>query len=515
MEAATNPPSPASTELDRARRHRLDLERSVYHDSFAEFVKLVWPILHPKTPLVWSWPMQAICDHLEAVTDGRIRRLLINCPPGFSKSLLVNVFWPAWEWGPRGRPDLQYISWAYKETLTIRDNRRCRDVIEHEIYQRLWGDVFELADDQNTKTRYDTNHHGFRIATATGGTGERGNRNIIDDMHSVKGAESDAKREGALDWLANTLPTRVNDANKDAFVYVGQRLHCEDGYGHLIAHHLIDCHLLIDMRYEGAEHAVRKGDDYIGSTIGWSDPRTVIGELACPERFPEQAVRDIELQMESFGGPYAAQGQLQQSPIFKTGGLFEDDWWRECDISEVPAGATRRAWDFAGSKRKTSPYTASTLGRLVNGTLYVMDQTCDRFDAAELENKVVDKAIDDGFDVTQDWPQDPGQAGKAQVSSMAKRLHGYNHHASPETGEKSLRASPVAAQAKRGNVVLVRGKWVSAFKAEARLFPRSKFKDRIDSLSRLHAGLVSKSGGGEADGGWSGEAEPEAPSDYS
>jgi predicted phage terminase large subunit-like protein len=493
----------ASTdELQAANAQRPGLERSVYADSLAEFVKLVWPILHPRTPLIWNWPMQAICDHLEAVTDGRIRRLLINCPPGFSKSLLVNVFWPAWEWGPRGRPDLQYISWAYNHNLTIRDNRRCRDILEHEIYQRLWGHVFELAGDQNAKTRYDNDHHGFRIATSTGGTGERGNRNIVDDMHSVRGAESEAVREAALDWLANTLPTRVNDPTKDAFVYIGQRTHREDGYGHLIANGLIDCHLLIEMRYEGAEHAVRRDPCFIGSTIGWRDPRDVIGDLACPERFPESAVADIEKQMESFGGPYAAQGQLQQSPIFKSGGMFEDDWWRYCELDEVPYGIDRRAWDFAGSRRKTSPYTASALGRLVDGTLYVLDMTCDRFDAAELENKVVGQAQFDGIDVTQDWPQDPGQAGKAQVSSMAKRLHGYTHTASPESGEKSVRASPVAAQAKRGNVVLVRGPWNAAFIAEARLFPRSKFKDRIDALSRLHAGLVAEPVADEAIAGF-------------
>jgi len=124
MVAATATPDIAS-----ARKHRLKLERSIYRDSLPDFVRLVWPILHPKTPLIWNWPMQAICDHLQAVTDGKIRQLLINCPPGFSKSLLCNVFWPAWEWGPREMPHLQYISWAYKDNLTIRDNRRCRDIL--------------------------------------------------------------------------------------------------------------------------------------------------------------------------------------------------------------------------------------------------------------------------------------------------------------------------------------------------------------------------------------------------
>jgi hypothetical protein len=67
------------------------------------FVRYFWHTLEPKTrPMIVGWVVEAICLHLEAITFGDIpsNRLLINVPPGFMKSLLVNVFWPAWEWGP-------------------------------------------------------------------------------------------------------------------------------------------------------------------------------------------------------------------------------------------------------------------------------------------------------------------------------------------------------------------------------------------------------------------------------
>ena len=83
----------------------------------------------------------AICQHLEAVTDGRITRLLINVPPGSMKSLLVSVFWPAWEWGPKGLRSLRYLATAFNDGPTTRDSRKTRDLILSEWFQSLWPEV--------------------------------------------------------------------------------------------------------------------------------------------------------------------------------------------------------------------------------------------------------------------------------------------------------------------------------------------------------------------------------------
>jgi hypothetical protein len=80
--------------------------------------------------------------------DGRITRVLFNVPPGAMKSLLVNVFFPAWEWGARGMPWLRYLSASYSEDLTVRDNRRCRAIIGSDLYQSLWGDVVQIDPNQ-------------------------------------------------------------------------------------------------------------------------------------------------------------------------------------------------------------------------------------------------------------------------------------------------------------------------------------------------------------------------------
>ena len=200
----------------------LELDRIDSEESLRLFVERAWPVLEPKREFIPGWHIDAICDHLEAVHRGEITRLLINVPPGCMKSLTTDVFFPAWEWGPQNRPDLRYVASSYSQDLTIRDNRRTRSLIQSDWYRSLWGDRFKLVSDQNAKTRFDTNHMGFKIATSVGGlsTGERGDRFIIDDPHNIKDGESLAKRKEVNQWFMETVPTRMNDPEKSAIITI-------------------------------------------------------------------------------------------------------------------------------------------------------------------------------------------------------------------------------------------------------------------------------------------------------
>ena len=50
--------------------------------SLVGFIREAWAVLEPNAKYIHNWHIDAICQHLEAVTDGRINRLLINVPPG-------------------------------------------------------------------------------------------------------------------------------------------------------------------------------------------------------------------------------------------------------------------------------------------------------------------------------------------------------------------------------------------------------------------------------------------------
>ncbi len=300
--------------------------------SLAEFVKHAWRVIEPGQPYVHGWHIDFICAHLEAITDGveldsgeLYNRLLVNVPPGTMKSLLIGVFWPAWEWGPRNMPHMRYVCAAHSQDLAIRDGLRMRRLVVSEWYQGHWGDRVVLTGDQNQKTKFENTATGFRQATAAGSiTGARGDRVIIDDPHSVDGANSDQQRQSTLTWFLEAVPTRVNNPDRSAIVVVMQRLHEEDVSGVILSKGLGYDHIMLPMRYDPARAWPTK--------LGYADPREEDGELLFPDRFPLDVVERDERAM----GPYATAGQFQQQPEPRGGGIIKDHWWQLWDKPEYP-----------------------------------------------------------------------------------------------------------------------------------------------------------------------------------
>lgn len=275
----------------------------------ADFAIQAWHVLEPSTELKWGWALEAICDHLEAVSCGDIKRLVMNVPPGSMKSLLTGVFWPAWEWGPRRMAGKRFLSTAHKQDLAVRDNLKCRRLIQSEWYQSRWP--VKIVGDQNAKTKFENSATGFREAMAfTSMTGSRGDRVILDDPLSVDDANSEAALLAAETTFREALPTRVNN-DDSAIVVIMQRLHEMDTTGIILKENLGYTHLCLPMRYEPSRKC--------STHIGFTDPRKEEGELLFPERFPEDTVRELEKTL----GEYATAGQLQQSPAPAGGGILK------------------------------------------------------------------------------------------------------------------------------------------------------------------------------------------------
>lgn len=307
-----------------------------------KFVEYFWKVLEPQTPLVLGWSLDAICQHLEAITFGDFEkpRILINVPPGFMKSLLADVFWPAWEWGAMNMPHLRYVTFSYSASLTERDNGRFRDLVTSKEFLDIYGDRFETINTGVTKIS--NNKTGWKLATSVGGvgTGERGNRVIFDDPHNVKEAESDRVRSETVRWFQEGLENRLNDLSRDAIVVIMQRVHELDVSGSIIDDDNY-VHLCIPMEYEEGRHCETE--------IGWSDPRTEDGDLAWPERFPAEPLAQFKKR------PYMWAGQYQQRPEPRGGGIFKRDWWQIWD------SAVAKTYGIDGRKFPSLSYIVGVL----------------------------------------------------------------------------------------------------------------------------------------------------------
>lgn len=306
--------------LARPRQLLAELDRIECRESLATFVRRAWHVIEPGAEYIHGWHIDAMCEHLEAVTEGRIRRLVINVPPGTMKSMLVNVFWPAWEWGPQALPHLRYLATSHNMANSGRDNLKMRRLVTSDWYRERWPHV-RLTRDQNEKINFETTSTGWRIAAAASGiTGKRGDRLLIDDPHSVDSASSDAMRADTIEWFLEAVPTRLNSPESSAIVVVMQRLHEEDVTGAILDRpDLGYVHLCLPMRFESDRRCV--------TPIGFQDPRELDGELLFPQRFPEYVVRELESSLQSYG----AAGQLQQRPEPRGGGILQRAWWQVWD----------------------------------------------------------------------------------------------------------------------------------------------------------------------------------------
>jgi predicted phage terminase large subunit-like protein len=465
-----------------------ELDRLDSEESLVGFIRVLWPILEPGRQFVDGWAVRAICEHLEAVTRGQIRRLLINVPPGCMKSLTTNVFWPAWEWGPKNHPSYRYVCASYSQDLTVRDNRRCRALVASQPYRRMWGDRLSILDEQNAKVRFDTNHTGFKIATSVGGvgTGERGDRFIIDDPHNIKETESDAKREAALQWFTEVVPTRVNDAETSAIVVIMQRVHERDVSGLIIAKELGYEHLILPMEFEQERACV--------TSIGFKDPRKVEGQLLWPERFSKRYLEeDLKPSLRAWGGSYAEAGQLQQRPVPRGGGMFQKSNLTFVERADLPPMIKEvRGWDLAATKDAGAWTVGLKMAVSNRGQLYILDVHRLQGSPGQVERSILGCAALDGLRTRISLPQDPGQAGKAQKAALAGILHGYDFHFSLESGAKEDRAKPLAAQSEAGNLFIVKAKWTDTFVNELCLFPYGEYSDQVDAASRAYSEVIMK-----------------------
>lgn len=421
---------------------------------------------------------QIICAALMRVFRGECKRLIINVPPRYSKTELAVVNFIAWAFGQV--PDAEFIHASYSGALAGNNSAAVRGLVQHEAYQEIFPD-FELESD--AQHHWKTTAGGVMYATGTGGTitgfgaGKHrpgfGGAIIIDDPHKADEARSDVIRQGVIDWFQNTLESRKNSPETPIIVIM-QRLHQNDLAGWLL----------------GEEPGVTPG----GNGELWEHVCLPVWNEDGTPLWPEKHDADSLRRMEK-AAPYVFAGQYRQRPAPPEGGLIKPDMIGI--IEAVPHNVAEwcRGWDLGATA--DGDFTAGCkIGRMTDGRYVIADMRREQFESHKRDQLIKNTADGDGRGrVKQSLPQDPGQAGKSQVLAFAKLLAGHSMHTSPESGDKVVRADPLASQINAGNVVMVKAAWNEPFKEECRLFPNGNFDDQVDAASRAFNGLLHPAAG--------------------
>lgn len=281
-------------------------------------------------PFVGGWHLEAIAEHLQAVAEGQIRKLLINVPPRHSKTLITSVAFPAWVWARQPDPDfpligpqVKFMCLSYGDQLAMDNATLGRRLIASDWYQERWGKRVAIAGDQDAKNKFDTTAGGTRISSSFGGgvLGRGGDIKILDDPHKTDEAESEVTRDRVIRTYDGTLKSRITDPKKSAEIIIMQRLHEGDLSGHVLDSGDDWVHLCLPAEYDPGRHCT--------TMLGWEDPRTEEGELLWSERFGNDELKTFK------SNPYEWAGQWQQTPVHRGATIFQRDWWQ---LYESPDG---------------------------------------------------------------------------------------------------------------------------------------------------------------------------------
>ncbi|HYH63585.1 MAG TPA: hypothetical protein VD866_02700 [Urbifossiella sp.] len=311
----------AAKEMERleTERNRRLAERGRHR--LSDFLRAAWHQVEPGRALVWGWHLDAICEHLEAVTAGQLNNLLITIPPGCTKSRTVGVFWPAWTWLPNRWAECRWLFFSNSDELATRESMACRRLLESEWYRLHYPDAVKITTDQNTKTWYENERAGHRqsmsmFATATG---KKGDIICVDDANDAEKVQGEANRNQINNRWDQAIYDRVIDFKTGRRVLIGQRTHKDDLLGHVRETGEFE-ELCIPEEFEPSRRRTM--------TTGWTDPRKAEGEFLRPDQFGP-ALKAAAVKRLGTAG-YRA--KHQQDPMSKEGYRFKAAWlkrrWR-------------------------------------------------------------------------------------------------------------------------------------------------------------------------------------------
>ena len=328
-----------------------------------------------------------ICEKLEQVAEGKIKRLMIFMPPRHGKSELASRRFPAWFLG--NYPERSIIAASYNSDLAGDFGRDVRNIVASEEYKALFQT--RLAEDSKSAGRWHTNEKGGYVAAGVGTaiTGRGAHILLVDDpFKDRESADSEIIREKTYNWYYSTAYTRlestITERDPDdlwnpveevkegklepfegAIVIIQTRWHEDDLSGRL----------LNDMEDGADEFEVL------------SLPAIEDDKALWPAKYPIKRLNEIKKAL-----PHRDWEALyQQEPTPDEGTFFKREWFKRYRIGEQPKTNKYQSSDFAVTDDDQADYTEfGIFGIDANEEIWVEDwwygqTTSDKWIDAQLD----------------------------------------------------------------------------------------------------------------------------------
>lgn len=501
--------------------NQLRLLRHLCEQDFLAFSRFVFRIRESQKFIV-SEHHRLICKALESVVKGDIKRLIINIPPGYTKTELAVISFISW--GLALNPQAKFMHLSFSDDLAMENSQKIRDVILSPEFQALWP--MQLRADSKAKKKWWTNQGGGLMAAPTGGTvtGFRAGRMqpgtftgalVIDDPIKPDDAYSDTTRTRVNNRIPNTVKSRVAIESETPIIVIGQRVHEEDTTGFLLKggsgdkwHHLcIPVEVPDTSRPYPREytHGIEMSLDGLESGPLWP---------------LKHDVDDLEVIKAD---PYTYASQYMQEPAPIGGGMFKQEWWQyyqrydsarnQLYINEEQEAKgvginIRHKIIYADTAQKTGEHNDWSVfqcwGFGADRRIYLLDQVRGKWESPDLRVKLM--AFMDrhkykkGVNMIglRDTKVEDKSSGSGLIQEI-RRHQGYIIHGIPRDKDKVSRAFGCIPQIAQGRVVLPKhAMWLSDYLHEfSRFTPMMTHAhdDQIDpTLDAIQDNLISTGG---------------------
>ncbi|MDD4972479.1 MAG: hypothetical protein PHT07_23865 [Paludibacter sp.] len=224
-------------------------------NSFYFFFKTFWPEMSGEV-YVDNWHIKFICDVLQEkgmkiVREEVIREtLIINVPPGSSKSTMCTVAFPLWMW--LWKPSCTTVNVSFSADLSKDHQELSKSIPSSERWSVLFDNLLllrygkKMTIEVSNKNKIQNNFKGKRFNSAvTGVTGKHADIIIEDDPLNPEQAFSDTERATAIRVHDQTISSRIKNDNCYLNIIIAQRLHEEDVCGHVLNQNIPITHICL------------------------------------------------------------------------------------------------------------------------------------------------------------------------------------------------------------------------------------------------------------------------------
>lgn len=442
-----------------------EIEKEIYNNSLNYFIERSFYIINQGQKFINNWHIGAISEALNEVYNGNIKRLLINMPPRYLKSVCVSVAFPAWILGKD--PTKRIIVASYSEKLAIKHSTDCRLILESSWYKRVFNNTI-LSRTQNQKYKFSTTQNGYRFATSVGGTltGEGGDILIIDDPHNPQNVLSEKQRDKVLKWYDNTFSSRLNNKKNGAIIVVMQRLHENDLSGHLLEKGGW-VHLNLPAIFEEE------------TTINIGNFNKIIkkGELLFEKREGREEIERIKKDM----GEYVFNCQYQQKPMTENSGIFSKKWLQYYN-ENINFENIYLSFDTAIKAGINNDPSVCTIWGKYKNNYYLIDLYREWLEYPDLKRKSIQ--------LINKWQPravliEDKASGQSLIQDLKKELS-YNVIPIKVVKDKITRFASITPifEAER---IFIKDKtnWLFDLEYELLTFPNSQHDDQVDSISQF------------------------------